>query len=271
MNRFQHAFGRLADQNRKALVAYFTAGDPDFDTSLAIITAACAAGVDVLEIGVPFSDATNDGPVIQAAARRALDAGMSLRRVLDLASKLRAAHPKTPLVLFSYYNPLLAFGADRIGPALEAAGIDGLLIVDLPPEESAELTGRFGGRDLPLIRLVAPTTPPERMKAIATGAGGFLYLITRTGVTGSGTLDRTAVAGQAAALKALSALPVCLGFGISTPEDARDLGPLADGIVIGSAFVTLAHAAGRDAPAAVGARVSEIRTALDQNVAFHAR
>ncbi len=264
MNRFERTFSRLADRNRKALVAYFTAGDPDFETSFAVMDAACAAGVDVLELGVPFSDATSDGPVIQAAARRALDAGMTLCRVLELAARIRAAHAETPLVLFSYYNPLLAYGVDRLGPALDAAGIDGMLIVDLPPEESAELTDRLGGRDIPLIRLVAPTTPAERMRTITAGAGGFIYLITRTGVTGSGTLDQAAVARQAKALQALSALPVCLGFGISSPEDARELGPLADGIVIGSAFVKLAHAAGSDAPRAVSHRVAEIRAALDR-------
>jgi tryptophan synthase alpha chain len=264
MNRFQRRFGHLASHNRKALVAYFTAGDPGFDASYAVMDAACAAGVDVLEIGVPFSDATSDGPVIQAASRRALDAGMTLKGVLELAAKLRVAHPETPFVLFSYYNPLLAYGVDRLGADLEAAGIDGLLIVDLPPEESAELTGRLGGRDLPLIRLVAPTTPAERMRLIADGAGGFLYLITRTGVTGSGTLDRAAVARQARALQALSAVPVCLGFGISTPADARELGPLADGIVIGSAWVARAHEAGADAPRVIRLRVAEIRAALDR-------
>jgi len=264
MNRFQRAFGRLAAQKRKALVAYFTAGDPDPDTSFAVMDAACAAGVDILELGVPFSDATSDGPVIQAAARRALDAGMTLGRVLELAARLRASHPETPLVLFSYYNPLLAFGVSRLGPALDAAGVDGLLIVDLPPEESDELTGRLGGRDLPLIRLVAPTTPQERMQALASGAGGFLYLITRTGVTGSGTLDRAAVARQAATLRTLGNLPICLGFGISTPDDARALAPLADGIVIGSALVALAHDAAKDAPAAIGRRVAEIRAAMDR-------
>ena len=263
MNRFESTFGRLAAANRKALVAYFTAGDPGFDASFAILDAACRAGVDVLELGVPFSDATSDGPVIQAAARRALDAGMTLEHVLDLAARLRAAHPRTPLVLFSYYNPLLSFGAGRLGPALTAAGIDGLLIVDLPPEEADELTAVPGGRGLPLIRLVAPTTPPARMRTLVADAGGFLYLITRTGVTGAGTLDRDAVARQAAALKRLSRLPVCLGFGISTPGDARVLGPLADGIVIGSAFVTLAHDAGADAPRAVAGRVAAIRAALD--------
>lgn len=263
MNRFDHTFSQLAAHNRKALVAYFTAGDPGFDASFEILDAACKAGVDVLELGVPFSDATSDGLVIQAASRRALDAGMTLSRVIDLAARLRTAHPQTPLVLFSYYNPLLAFGTDRLGVALEAAGIDGMLIVDLPPEESVELTSHLGGRNLPLIRLVAPTTPTARMKTIVANAGGFLYLITRTGVTGTGTLDRAAVARQATVLKQLSRLPVCLGFGISTPEDARTLGPLADGIIIGSAFVAAAHAAGTKAPQAITAHVASIRAALD--------
>lgn len=263
MNRFERTFGRLAADNRKALVAYFTAGDPGFDSSFAILDAACRAGVDVLELGVPFSDATSDGPVIQAAARRALDAGMSLERVLALASRLRQAHPQKPLVLFSYYNPLLAFGAERLGDALTTAGIDGLLIVDLPPEESSELTTLLGDRDLPLIRLVAPTTPAARMSTLVSDAGGFLYLITRTGVTGTGTLDHAAVAHQATALKRLSPLPVCLGFGISTPDDARALGPLADGIIIGSAFVKHAHEAGARAPQAVAEQVAAIRAALD--------
>ena len=263
MNRFDHTFSQLAAHNRKALVAYFTAGDPGFDASFEILDAACKAGVDVLELGVPFSDATSDGTVIQAASRRALDAGMTLSRVIDLAARLRTVHPQMPLVLFSYYNPLLAFGPDRLGAALATAGIDGMLIVDLPPEEATELTSRLGARDLPLIRLVAPTTPAARMKTIVAGAGGFLYLITRTGVTGTGSLDRAAVAHQAATLKQLSRLPVCLGFGISTPQDARSLAPLADGIIIGSAFVTTAHDAGAKAPQAITAQVASIRAALD--------
>lgn len=264
MNRIDQTFQALAAARRKALVGYLTAGDPDFDASLQVLQAACGAGLDVLELGVPFSDPTSDGPVIEAASGRSLRAGMSLRRVLDLARRLRAA-VATPLVLFTYYNPLLQFGLEDLGPALTQAGIDGLLVVDLPPEEAGELTAVLAGRDLPLIRLIAPTTHPDRMRHIVTGAGGFLYLITRTGVTGSGTLDRDAVARRARELKAISHLPVCLGFGISTAADVRDLAPLADGIVVGSALVQLANerAPHGDAAACVAAQVRELKRALD--------
>jgi len=264
MNRLELKFQSLSAAGRKALVGYLTAGDPDFDASLAILDAACEAGVDVLELGVPFSDPTSDGPIIEAASGRALRTGMSLRRVLELAGRLRAKRD-TPLVLFSYYNPLLRFGLERLGAALVQAGIDGLLVVDLPPEEAGELTAALAGCDLPLIRLIAPTTHPERMRRIVAGAGGFLYMITRTGVTGGGTLDRDAVARHAAELKGLSRLPVCLGFGISTAADVRNLAPLADGVVVGSALVKLAaeRAAHGDAPAQVAARVRELRHALE--------
>jgi tryptophan synthase alpha chain len=263
MNRLDQTFQALAAARRKALVGYLTAGDPDFDASLAVLQAACGAGLDVLELGVPFSDPTSDGPVIEAAAGRALRSGMSLRRVLEMARRLRTT-VTTPFVLFTYYNPLLQFGLADLGAALTQAGIDGLLVVDLPPEEAGELTAALAGRDLPLIRLIAPTTHPERMRQIVAGAGGFLYLITRTGVTGSGTLDRESVAGHARELQALSRLPVCLGFGISTPADVRNLAPLADGVVVGSALVKLAadRAAHGDAPAQVAARVRELKDAL---------
>lgn len=263
MNRIKQTFQALAAAKRKALVGYLTAGDPDFDTSLALLQAACDAGVDILELGVPFSDPTSDGPIIEAAAGRALKAGMSLRRVLDLACQLRTT-VTTPLILFTYYNPLLSFGLNHLGPALTQAGIDGLLVVDLPPEEADELTTALHGRDLPLIRLIAPTTHPDRMRQIVNGAGGFLYLITRTGVTGSGTLDRDAVAHHARELKALSCLPVCLGFGISTAADVRNLAPLADGIVVGSALVKLAteRTSHGDAPSQVAALVRELKDAL---------
>ncbi|NLL84449.1 MAG: tryptophan synthase subunit alpha [Lentisphaerae bacterium] len=265
MNRFEKTFAALSSANRKALIAYFTAGDPDMHSSFATLDAACKAGVDILELGVPFSDATSDGPVIQAAASRALANGATLQGVIDLAARLRAAHPDLPLVIFSYYNPILNFGLERLGAVLDAAGVDGLLIVDLPPEESAELTTQFGDLDLPLIRLVAPTTPPQRMATIADGAGGFIYLITRIGVTGSGTLDIAALARQAGELRKFTPLPICLGFGISTAADARQLGSLADGIIIGSALVALAHEAGEQAPQIVAERVAAIRAALDHN------
>jgi tryptophan synthase alpha chain len=270
VNRIDQQFKSLTAAGRRALVVYLTAGDPDFDASLAVLNAACEAGADVLELGVPFSDPTSDGPVIEAASGRALRAGMSLPRVLELARRLRERH-QTPLVLFSYYNPLLRFGLDRLGGALTAAGLDGLLVVDLPPEEAAPLTQALAGHDLPLIRLIAPTTPEERMRRIVEGAGGFLYLITRTGVTGGGTLDRKALARRAQALKGMSRLPVCLGFGISNAADAASLAPLADGVVVGSALVSLAasRAAHGDAAVHVAAQVCELRAALDTHTPKH--
>jgi tryptophan synthase alpha chain len=262
MNRIEEVITRRTAEGRKALVGYLTAGDPDPEGSFTILRAACAAGLDVLELGVPFSDPTSDGPVIQAAAQRALKAGMTLTRALDMARRLRA-EVATPMVLFSYYNPLLRYGLERLARDARAAGIDGLLVVDLPPEEAGELAVA-AGQDLPLIRLVAPTTGAERMRAIVQGAGGFLYLITRTGVTGKGHLDRAALQRYAAELRSVARLPICLGFGIRTPEDARELAPLADGIIVGSELVqTVADAPNATTAAEqVAAKVRALRMAL---------
>ena len=265
MNRLATTFNHLAQQRRRALIGYLTAGDPDADTCLAILRAAAGAGLDVLELGVPFSDPTADGPVIQAASARALKAGMTLPRVLALARQVRAGSD-IPLVLFSYYNPLLHYGLDRLVRDAAAAGIDGLLIVDLPPEEAGDLRAAIGDRDLPLIRLVAPTTGEDRMRTLVQDAGGFLYLITRTGVTGTGGLDRDAVRRHASALKKLTPLPVCLGFGISGAADVRQLAGLADGFVVGSALVKLVaeHPSDGRAAALVAEKISELCTALDE-------
>ena len=264
MNRLEQTFAHLAKEGRKAFVGYLTAGDPDADTSFAILRAACGAGLDVLELGIPFSDPTSDGPVIQAAAARALASGMTLTRALELAKRLRA-EVATPIVIFSYYNPLLKFGLERLGPALTEAGVDGLLVVDVPPEEAGELTAALEGRDLPLIRLIAPTTPTARQRTIVAGAAGFLYLITRTGVTGTGGLDVDLVARHALALKALTRVPVCLGFGVRSAADALALAPLADGVVVGSALVSLVADGGKDpeTPARVAKLIGELRVALD--------
>ena len=264
MNRLTTTFTTLAQQHRRALVGYLTAGDPDFDTSLAILQAAVNAGVDVLELGVPFSDPTADGPVIQMASARAIKQGMSVARVLELARRVRATS-NVPIVLFSYYNPLHHYGLERLAKEAVAAGVDGLLIVDLPPEEAGELRAPLTGSDLPLIRLIAPTTSPERMAEIARDAGGFLYLITRTGVTGAGTLDCARIQQLAAHLKQLTPLPVCLGFGISTARDVQQLGGLADGVVVGSALVKIVaeHPSDGRAATLVAEKVRELRTALD--------
>lgn len=264
MNRIDTTFASLAAANRTALVAYLTAGDPDFDTSLKILRTACASGVDVLEMGVPFSDPTCDGPVIQVASERALKAGMSLSKTLRLAAELRKT-VATPIVLFSYYNPFFTYGLERLAKEASEAGVDGLLVVDLPPEEAGPLTAALKGKDIHLIRLAAPTTKPERIRMLADGAGGFLYLITRLGVTGTGGLDYADVAKHAARVKAASPLPVCLGFGISTGADARALAPLADGLIVGSALVrVIAQApAGSDIPSLVATKIRELREGMD--------
>ena len=215
-------------------------------------------------MGVPFSDPTCDGPVIQVASDRALKSGMSLSKTIRLAAGLRKT-VQTPIVLFSYYNPLFKYGLERVAKEVSEAGVDGLLVVDLPPEEAEPLSDSLAGKDIHLIRLAAPTTKPDRIRMLADGAGGFLYLITRLGVTGTGGLDYAEVAKHAAAVKAVCPHPVCLGFGISTGEDARALAPLADGLIVGSALVRIiAQApAGSDIPTLVAAKIRELRDGMD--------
>ncbi|NLF22428.1 MAG: tryptophan synthase subunit alpha [Lentisphaerae bacterium] len=264
MNRIDQTFQNLAAAKRQALVAFLTAGDPDFATSLAILKAACASGVDIIELGVPFSDPTCDGPVIQAASGRALKSGMSLARSLALAASLRR-EVATPIVLFSYYNPIFKFGLERFAREAAAAGVDGLLVVDLPPEEAGPLTAALAGTGIHLIRLAAPTTHPARIRMLAEGAGGFLYLISRTGVTGTGGLDYAGVARHAAAVKTVCPHPVCIGFGISTADDARALAPLADGLVVGSALVRIVeqNPTAPDLPDRVAVKIRELRQGMD--------
>jgi tryptophan synthase alpha chain len=264
MNRIDRTFAKLQAENRKALVGFLTAGDPDFDTSFEILKAGCEAGIDILELGVPFSDPTCDGPVIQVASERALKSGMTLTKTFELAAKLRRA-VDTPIVLFSYYNPFFKYGLEKLAGQLTDAGVDGLLIVDLPPEEAGPLRAALIDRDIHIIRLAAPTTTEKRLNMLVEGAGGFLYLITRTGVTGTGGLDHTVVAKHATAVKAISPLPVCLGFGISSGEDTRQLAPFADGLVVGSALVKIiANATEKTGlPAKIRAKVLELRSGMD--------
>ncbi|MFO7936537.1 MAG: tryptophan synthase subunit alpha [Kiritimatiellia bacterium] len=264
MNRIDKTFADLKAEGKKALVAFLTAGDPDFDTSLEILKTACTSGVDILEIGVPFSDPTCDGPVIQAASERALNSDMSLTRTFELAEKLRA-EVNTPIVLFSYYNPLFKYGLEKLAGKLVESGIDGILIVDLPPEEAAPLREIIVDKEIHIIRLAAPTTTPERLKMLVDGAGGFLYLITRTGVTGTGGLDYSAVAEHAAAIKKISPLPVCLGFGISTAEDTRRMEPMADGLVVGSALVKIIAGSTnkKSLPGKIRDKIKELRSGMD--------
>lgn len=238
MNPFQETFKDLQQKGERALVGFVTAGDPSLERSEEVISALLDAGTDILELGVPFSDPTADGPVIQRASGRALKAGVNLNKVLALTAKIRTKS-NAPVVLFSYYNPILAYGLSRFYEHAVEAGVDGLLTVDLPFEEFREVYGAFPGEKLPLIRLVAPTTPKDRMALIARKASGFLYLVSMTGVTGSSGLDIGAVEKTTARLKSITELPVCVGFGVSTPEQVSAVAKSAEGVVVGSAFERL--------------------------------
>jgi len=262
MNRIDATFERLAGRNEKALVGFVTAGDPELSQSLRIIAAMCAAGLDLLELGVPFSDPTADGPVIQRSSGRALAAGISLNQVLEMVAALRRKTP-IPMVVFSYYNPILAYGAAAFHHDALGAGADGVLVVDLPPEESAELTELWPDNGLCLIRLTSPTTPPERMRRIAASASGFIYHVSQLGVTGSEGLQPVEIAGKLRELRAVTRLPVCVGFGISSPAQVAALAEIADGVVVGSAFEHLIEAnIGRpDLPEILAGRVAELKRA----------
>lgn len=256
MNRLEQTFSELKRTGRKGLVGYLTAGDPDLATSERHIRAALAAGLDVLELGVPFSDPTADGPVIQEAAQRALAAGTTLAGVLELVRRLRR-DSAVPIVLFGYANPFYSYGFDRLCRDAAAAGADGFLVVDLPHEESEELRA-FAARDgLCVIPLVAPTTGEARAAGILREARGFVYYIMVTGVTGA--RDRVAVdlAEHVAALRRVTDLPVAVGFGVSTGAQARAAAASADAVVVGSALVRAASE-GR-----VADLVRDLRAGLD--------
>lgn len=238
MNRLARAFQSARERGTPALVPFITAGDPDLARTEAIIHTLAAAGADVIELGIPFSDPMADGPVIQAASERALLAGTTLIRVLAIVREVRAT-TAVPIVLMGYYNPILAYGPERFAADAVAAGVDGLLLVDLPPEETQELRCYTDPLDLPLITLIAPTTPKERRNQLAATAQGYLYYVSMTGVTGTARIDTTAIRAEVENLQTLAPVPVAVGFGISTAEDAAAVGAFADAVVVGSALVKI--------------------------------
>ncbi|HOK07245.1 MAG TPA: tryptophan synthase subunit alpha [Syntrophales bacterium] len=238
MSRIASKFEELRKKGEKALVVYITAGHPDMETTCRLIPALAEAGVDILEVGVPFSDPTADGPVIQASSQEAIRKGASLEAILEMLRDLRKV-TSLPFVLFSYYNPLFVAGPGRFARRASEAGVDGLLVVDLPREEAGELRRHTDGRGLDFIPLVAPTTGEERMRAILEDASGFVYYITMTGVTGTGRPAEEEAREKLRRIKELTPLPVVAGFGISTPDQAARLAPFADGVVVGSALVSL--------------------------------
>jgi len=256
MNRIDATFARLREQGRKGLVGYLTAGDPDVETSERDIRSAIEAGVDVLELGVPFSDPTADGPTIQAASQRALKTGMSVRNALQLVKRLRA-DSEVPIVLFGYANPFFSYGYEKLCADAAAAGVDGMLVVDLPYEEWDELRVPMERAGMCLIPLIAPTTPQARAARILTGGRGFVYYIMVTGVTGARKQVAIDVSEHVATLRRSSNLPIAVGFGVSSGEQARTAASAADAVVVGSALVEAARE-GRLAPL-----VAELRSALD--------
>jgi tryptophan synthase alpha chain len=258
MTRIDATFARLADQGRKAFVAYVMAGDPDAETAAEIVLGLPGAGVDVIELGLPFTDPMADGPTIQRAGQRALAAGMTLKGTLDLVRRLRERDADTPVVLMGYYNPIFAMGVDRFLAEATEAGVDGLIVVDLPPEEDAELCLPAQAAGINFVRLATPTTDDARLPTVVRNTSGFVYYVSITGITGSGAASAEVVGPEVARIKASSDLPVVVGFGIKTPEAARDIARVADGVVVGSAIV---ERIGRgDAPADV---LAYVRTLAD--------
>ncbi len=261
MNRIDKRFQDLKAAGRKGLVTFVMGGDPDPARSAAILAALPGAGADLIEIGMAFSDPMADGPAIQAAGQRALKAGASLKTTLGLVGEFRRQDPDTPLVLMGYYNPIYVYGVERFARDAAAAGADGLIVVDLPPEEEAELQGPARQAGLALIRLVTPTTDAARLERILDGASGFLYYVSITGITGAGQADPDAVAAHLAGVRARTSLPVAIGFGIRTPADAARLAPLGDAVVVGSALVEMC-ATDSDPGAPLAARVRALHSAL---------
>jgi tryptophan synthase alpha chain len=261
VSRLTQTFERLRSGNGPGLVTYVTAGDPDLPRTGGILRAVDAAGADVLEVGVPFSDPLADGPVIQRATERAMASGTTLAGVLDLIREVRS-DLAAPVVIFSYFNPILRFGAERFADAACTAGVDGVLVLDLPIEEAEEFRGLLRARGIDMILLVSPTTTEARLRQAAEIATGFLYAISRLGVTGS--RDRVAAGApeMVKRIRRVSKLPVALGFGISTPEHVREVSQYAEAAVVGSALVDVIATAGteRDLEAKVGEYVRWLKS-----------
>lgn len=258
MSRIAERFAALRADGRAGLVTFLTAGDPDFDISLALLRGLPAAGADLIELGVPFSDPMADGPTIQLASQRALKAGMSLRRVLDMVTAFRQGEAATPIVLMGYYNPIYAYGVERFVADARAAGVDGLILVDLPPEEADELLVPLHAAGLDFIFLTAPTTDAARLPTVLTKASGFVYYVSVTGITGTASASEEAVAAAVARLRKSTNLPVAVGFGIRTAQQAAAVARHADAAVVGSALVQrLADHLGK--PGLVEAVLNDVR------------
>ncbi len=271
-DRIRTTFERLKRQGRTGLIPYVTAGDPNPQATEHVLDALVAAGCDLIELGVPFSDPMADGPAIQEAMGRALHAGTRFAHVLEMVRGFRARHPDVPLILFGYLNPLYQRGLERVCREAAEAGADGLLVVDLPPEEAPELTTHTRANALDFIALFTPTSDEARIAEIGANASGFAYYVSMTGVTGGavtgGGTDLDALGERIDEVRRLTGLPVAVGFGVRTPEDARRLSQYADAVIVGSALIrAMAEGLPVEAPAIAGEFMATLRQALDADVA----
>ena len=237
MSRIDACFASLKAEGRSAFVSFTMAGDPDFETCMEIVRGLPAAGVDVIELGMPFTDPMADGPSIQLAGQRALGAGQTMAKTLEMVRAFRAGNTETPIILMGYYNPIYSMGVDTFLAAAKQAGVDGLIIVDLPPEEDDELCLPAAKAGLHFIRLATPTTDVRRLPKVLQNTSGFVYYVSITGITGGAAAQSAAVAPEVARIKAATDLPITVGFGVRTPENAAAIAAIADGVVVGTAIV----------------------------------
>lgn len=266
-NRIAPCFARLRAERRAGLITYVMAGDPDVATSERVLDALVENGADLIELGFPFTDPMADGPAIQEAGQRALKAGVTLRHTLEIARRFRDRHRDVPLILMGYLNPVLAFGPEAFARTAQESGVDGIILVDLPPEEDEVIRGLLAAQALTLIRFATPTTDHARLPLILEGAQGFIYYVSLMGVTGQKDANAAAIAEHLTQLRAATSLPIAVGFGIKTPEAARDIAQFADAVVVGSAIVNEIAKAGEmqdpaAAPALAGRLVRELAQAI---------
>jgi len=261
MTRITTTFAATRDRGRAAFVAYLTAGDPSLEVTPDLLASLVAGGADIIELGVPFSDPMADGPVLQRAAARAVARGTSLHRVLEMIATRRSEFP-VPVVLFGYYNPYFRYGVDAVARDARAAGVDGFLCVDLPPEESGDLAAALARNDLDLIRLLAPTTPLPRVRRIAASASGFLYFVSVLGVTGGRSELPADLPAMVRRVRQVTTLPIGVGFGVQTPDQARWVGGFADAVIVGSAIQRVVEEHGAAAPGQVEAFVRSLTAGM---------
>ena len=239
MSRIETKFKELRKNNSTALITFLMAGDPDLPTSLKMMMELPKLGVDIMEIGMPFTDPMADGPAIQKAGQRALDSGTTLTKVLDLVKKIRMENKQIPIVLMGYYNPIYSMGVENFLQNAKMAGVDGLIVVDLPPEEDGELCLPAKKAGLDFIRLATPTTSPIRLPTVLRNTSGFIYYVSVAGITGASNLNVEEVEKEVKRIKSHTHLPICVGFGIKTPSDAEKVANIADGVVVGSSIIDL--------------------------------